>query len=806
MNILFRKQSLLVLFVFICSSIFAQDAVDYKTPPKEIADLLLAKPTPIVSIDSKGDWMIICEKSSYPSVEELGQPEIRVGGLRINPNNYSLSRQTYFNHISLKNIKTKKEHTIIGLPANLQASNIKWSPNEKKIAFINTTNNRVDLYIINIATFTATKINKQPLNIVMGGVYNWHGDDALMYKIAIAPASAKPKQPIKPKGPAVQESIGKTAPGRTYQDLIKTPYDEHLFEFMTKAQLVLNTNGIETPIGKQSIYKSFAASPNRAYILIETINKPFSYLVPAYGFASTVSITDMKGNVVKVMAELPSAETSPTGYDNVQNIPRNFSWRDDEAADLTWCEPLDSGFIKKKLDYHDVVYALAAPFKGERRELFKTTMRYRYTIWGNQTFAWVVEGLTGKQLTRTNRFSFGENKLEKIFERSTTDAYNNPGTPITTKNVYGKEVINIFNNSFLLNNTTGSSPKGDLPFLALYDINAKKSDIIWRCDEGSFEYVVDVIDTKNFTVITRKESQKEVPNYFLKTIKGNQTITTLTSFTNPYPSLQEIKSEKIRYTRFDGIELTGNLYLPKGYKENSGELLPLIIWAYPREYNKASDAGQIRGSQDKFTTISWASPIFYVTQGYAVLDNAEMPIVSTDENKKPNDNFIEQLKMNAEAAIDYLVNLGIVDRNKVAVGGHSYGAFMTANLLAHTSLFKAGIARSGAYNRTLTPFGFQNEDRTYWQAPQLYYEMSPFSFADKIKTPLLLIHGEVDDNPGTFPINSERLFNAIKGNGGTVRYVSLPYEGHSYRAKENLLHMLWEQNEWLNKFVKDAKD
>ncbi|MCZ2223217.1 MAG: prolyl oligopeptidase family serine peptidase [Chitinophagales bacterium] len=469
-------------------------------------------------------------------------------------------------------------------------------------------------------------------------------------------------------------------------------------------------------------------------------------------------------------------------------------------------EPLDSGFIKKKVDFHDVVYALAAPFKGERRELFKTTMRYRYTIWGNQTFAWVVEGLTGKQLTRTNRFSFGENKLEKIFERSTTDAYNNSGTPITTKNVYGKEVINIFNNSFLLNNTTGSSPKGDLPFLALYDINAKKSDIIWRCDEGSFEYVVDVIDTKNFTVITRKESQKEVPNYFLKTVKSNQTSTALTSFENPYPSLQEIRTEKIRYSRVDGIELTGNLYLPKGYKENSGELLPLIIWAYPREYNKASDAGQIRGSQDKFTTISWASPIFYVTQGYAVLDNAEMPIVSTDENKKPNDNFIEQLKMNAEAAIDYLVNLGIVDRNKVAVGGHSYGAFMTANLLAHTSLFKAGIARSGAYNRTLTPFGFQNEDRTYWQAPQLYYEMSPFSFADKIKTPLLLIHGEADDNPGTFPINSERLFNAIKGNGGTVRYVSLPYEGHSYRAKENLLHMLWEQNEWLNKFVKDAKE
>ncbi|MBX2930472.1 MAG: S9 family peptidase [Chitinophagaceae bacterium] len=806
MKIFCKKLVWFLLFVVVNNSVIAQDAIDYQMPPKEIADLLLAKPTPTVSIDSKGDWMLLCERSSYPSVEELGQPEIRVAGLRINPNNYSLSRQNYFNLLTLKNIKTKKEHRIVGLPINLQASNIQWSPNEKKIAFTNTTNNSVDVYVISLTTFTATKVNKQPLNIIIGGTYSWHGDDALMYKIAIAPASSKPKQPIKPKGPSIQENVGKTAPGRTYQDLIKTPYDEKLFEFMTKAQLVLNTNGIETPIGKPAIYKTFAASPNRAYILVETINKPFSYLVPANGFASTVSITDMKGNVVKLMAELPSAETRPTGRDNVQNIPRNFSWRDDEAADLTWCEPLDSGLIKNKVDYHDAVYALAAPFKGERRELFKTTMRYRYTIWGNNSFAWVVEGLSGKQITRVNQYSFPEKHLDKIFERNTTDAYNNPGNPVTTKNVYGKEVINIINNTFLLNNRTGSSPNGDLPFISLYDINAKKSNIIWRCQEGSFEYVVEVIDPNNFTVITRKETKKDVPNYFLKSIKGSGGNEALTSFTNPYPSLQGIKSEKIRYTRFDGIELTGNLYLPKGYTENTGELLPLLIWAYPREYNNASDAGQIRGSQNKFTTISWASPLYYVTQGFAVLDNAEMPIVSTDETKKPNDNFIEQLQMNAEAAIDYLVNAGIVDRNKVAIGGHSYGAFMTANLLAHTSLFKAGIARSGAYNRTLTPFGFQNEDRTYWQAPQLYYEMSPFSYANKIKTPLLLIHGEIDENPGTFPINSERLYNAIKGHGGTVRYVSLPYEGHSYRAKENLLHMLWEQNEWLKKFVKEAKE
>lgn len=801
---LYRKLFVFALLVIVNFAI-AQNENNYQTPPKEISDLLLAKPTPTVSIDSKGEWMLICERSSYPSVEELGEPEIRVAGLRVNPNNYAYSRQNYFTSLVLKNIKTKKEYKLLGLPTNLKASNISWSPNDKKIVFTNITKHSIDAYVITVTNQTVTKINKKPLNIVFGGTITWHGDDALLYKVAIAPATSIPKKSLKPNGPSIQENLGKVAPGRTYQDLIKSTYDEKLFEFVTKAQLVINTNGIETPIGKPAIYKNIEASPNRAYLLLETINKPYSYLVPAYGFATTVSVTDMKGNLVKEMAKLPSAETRPTGNDNVQNIPRGFTWRLDEAADIIWCEPLDSGLIKNKAEFRDAVFGQAAPFKGEARELFKTKMRYRNTIWGNKNFAWVVEGLSGKQQTRVSNYSYLERKFETLFERNTTDAYNDPGTPVTTKNDYGKEVIYIKDNQIILNNTTGSSAKGDLPYIALYNITNKQSNIIWRCDENSFEYVAEVLDKDRFTLITRKESTTEVPNYYLRTVKGGSKLEALTNFVNPYKALEGIGFEKVRYVRADGIELTGNLYLPRGYVKNSGELLPLLIWAYPREFNNASDAGQIRGSKNKFTTISWASPLFYVTQGYAVLDNAEMPIVSTEENKKPNDNFVDQLRMNAEAAIDQIVNMGIADRNRIAIGGHSYGAFMTANLLAHTNLFKAGIARSGAYNRTLTPFGFQNEDRTYWQAPNLYYEMSPFSFANKIKTPLLLIHGEADENPGTFPMNSERLFTAIKGHGGTVRLVMLPYEGHSYRSKENLLHMLWEQNEWLNKFVKEAK-
>ena len=784
---------------------FAQDAVNYQLPPKEIADLLLAKPTPDVSIDSQGEWMLQSERNSYPTVEELGQPEIRIAGLRLNPNNFSPSRQTFINNFSLKNIKTGKEFKISGLPVNMLAGNVRWSPSEKKIAFTNTTNSRVDLYIVDIATKVATKVNKKALNVVLGADLTWFDDNAIVYKTAVSLPGAAPGKPITPKGPTVQQNIGKAAPGRTYQDLIKTPYDEQLFEFMATAQMVINRGGVETPLGKPAIYESYTLSPDKKYYLLEVLKKPFSYLVTSSGFPTSVLVVDVAGKLVKEIADLPSAETRPSGNDNVQNIPRGFEWRADEAATLIWAMPLDSGLIKKNVEFHDVVYAQAAPFKSEKQELFKTKTRFRGVTWGNESFAWVSEALTGKQSLKVSRYNSSTKTISTLFERNITDAYGNPGTPLMVKNNFGQQVILVEGNKIFLNNTVGSSPKGDLPFLSLFDIDTKKTEQLWRCSEGTFEFVIDVLDSKNLIFITRKESKTEVPNFYIKNLKLRIADMPITAFTNPYPGMVGVSKQKVKYTRKDGIELTGDLYLPKGYNKEKDGALPVYLWAYPREFNNAADAAQVRGSENKFITISWGSPIYYVTQGFAVLDNAEMPIVSKGGDTKPNDSFIEQLTLNAEAAINHLAEIGVGDRNRVAAGGHSYGAFMTAHLLSHTKLFKAGIARSGAYNRTLTPFGFQAEDRTYWEAPDLYYKMSPFSYADKIKTPLLLIHGDTDDNPGTFPINSERMFAAIKGHGGTVRFVFLPYEAHGYRGKENLLHMLWEQNEWLKKYVKEAK-
>lgn len=790
-------------FSFIVLQSIAQDASRYQLPPKQIADLLLAPPTPSISVDGKAKYMLIIERPSYPLVEELGQTEFKIAGLRLNPKNFSPTRQLYIKGLTIKEVVSGKTLSIKGMPVNLSALNPTWNPSENKIAFFNVTENAVDVYVIDLTNLSCQKLNKTPANLILGGGMVWLDDSTLVYKVNVNKASDLAKRPITPMGPTIQENLGKAAPSVTYQDLIKSPYDEYVFEFLATSQLVKNKNGVEVKIGTPALNYSFSISPDKNYILTRTLNKPFSYLVTASGFASSIKVLNINGVLVKTIAQLPSSEGTASGYDNVQNAPRDFEWKDDEAATIVYAMPLDSGLIKKPVPFHDAVLALAAPFNDAPRELFKTTARFSNISWGNETLALVTEVLRTKQRYKVSVYNHTLGSLTTLYERSLTDAYSNLGNPVTQKNKFGKSVIATVNNgrTLLMNNTTGASEKGDLPFLSMYNLDTKTNEIIWRSKEDCFEYVVDVLDPATLQIITRRETETEVPNYYLKSLKANSSLA-ITNFSNPYTSLEGVTKQKIKYKRADGVDLTGDLYLPKGYNKDKDGPLPTLLWAYPREFTNAADASQIRGNQHKFTLLSWGSPVFYVTQGYAILDNAEMPIVATAPEKKPNDDFVNQLILNASAAIDKLVSMGVSDRNKIAVGGHSYGAFMTANLLAHSNLFKAGIARSGAYNRTLTPFGFQNEDRTFWQAPQLYLDMSPFAHADKIKTPILLTHGEMDDNTGTFPINSERLYAAIKGHGGIVRFVYLPYEAHGYRGKENVLHLLYEQGRWLDKYLK----
>lgn len=800
-----RMLSIALLLLFSFHS-FAQDGQGYQSPPNDITDLVLSKPTPFVSIDRKGEWMLLMERSPLPAVEELAQPELRIAGLRINPDNFAPSRAVYSINLQLKNIRSGQTYQVKELPANLRATSIQWNMSEDKIAFTNLTSTDVSLWVIDVKNQTAKKISTEPLNAVMGAPYMWSDDNTIVYKAVTKTLGQQPKRPTAPTGPVVQESEGNAAASRTYQDLIRSGYDEALFEFYSTSQLkrlALADQSIST-LGTADIYSSWSLSPNQKYLLVRIINKPFSYLFPWSGFPHTFKVMDANtGAEIRVLAKNPSNEGQPIGFDDAVNFPRNFDWRDDEPATITYVQALDKGLGRSKTEYRDAL--MTATVDGTPRELFKTKRRLQSVRWGNSDLALVYEGSFAQRKSRINKLNPSSGSLDSLYERSSNDNYANIGTPVTVRNEFGRDVLLIQKNGELLLDANGASPQGDLPLLQTWNLKTGQRKILWQCEEGYFEYVVNVIDADKMMFITRRESPTQTPNYYLRELRKKKPVfVAITDFKNPYAQLEGIVKQKISYKRADGVDLTADLYLPKGYDQKKDGLLPVLIWAYPREYKSVADAAQVRGSKYTFTTISGGSPLFYVTQGYAVMDNAEMPIVGT-EGKEPNDNFIPQLYLNAHAAIQAIAKMGVGDSNRVAVGGHSYGAFMTANLLAHTRLFKAGIARSGAYNRTLTPFGFQAEERTYWQAPEVYYNMSPFSHADKIKTPLLLIHGELDNNPGTFPIQTERLFNAIKGHGGTVRYVQLPYESHGYTGKENVLHMLWEQNQWLDKYVKNAE-
>ncbi len=793
------------LFLIALMQLKAQEQIKYQEPPREIYDLIMAKPVPSASIDDAGKWILLMERNTFPSVAELAEPELRIAGLRINPDNFSPSRPNTLTGFTLKDLNTMQEYPVKGLPVEMRATGVQWNPSQNKIAFVNLTKTATDLYIIDLASFTAVKINESPLNIVSGGNFTWIDDNRIMYK-TVLPNIPKPDKPLAPTGPVVQENLGRKASSRTYQDLIKSAYDESLFEYYTRSQLVINNSGVETKIGGPAVFRGFAVSPDRNYLLLQTIEKPYSYMVPAYGFPHKVAVTDINGSVVLNLATNPSSEGDPIGFDDAPDYPRNFAWRSDEPSTVTYIKALDGGLGKSKSTWRDALVAVKISATGGKQpaELFKTSMRYQGVSWGNATTAVFYEESYASRKFQMNRYNPSTGKSDSVFARSSNDSYSDIGDPLTQKNQYGRQALIVLNEKELLMSAGGASDEGDMPLIQAFDFTTGKTRQLWRCKAPYYEYLVKMIDPVKSVFITARESQTEITNYYLHTtIRKKPAEIPLTAFKSPYTLLEGVSRQKITYKRADGINLAGDLYLPKGYEAERDGRLPVLIWAYPIEYKSAADASQVRGSKNTFTRPYYGSPVLWVTRGYAILDNAEMPIVG-ENGAEPNDNFIPQLYQNAHAAIQTLSNMGVGDSTRVAVGGHSYGAFMTANLLAHTDLFKAGIARSGAYNRTLTPFGFQGEERTYWEAPEVYNNMSPFSHADKIKAPLLLIHGDADNNSGTFPIQSERLYSAIKGLGGTVRYVSLPFESHGYAAKENILHMLWETDQWLEKYVKNA--
>ncbi len=804
MKITSLNSLLLGFLLLVSSTISAQTS--YQTPPASIADLVNAPSTPAVTFSKDGSFMLLLERTESPSIEDLAQPELRIAGLRINPSTSGPSRAGGYTNLKIKKTATGEEIQVTGLPSQAKMSGFTFSLDERYLAFTQTEAKGISLWVVDLSTNTAKALTGPILNQVLGNSMAWLADNSLLIK-AVNPARGKvPSAPVAPAGPTIQETSGKAAPSRTYQDLLANPHDEALFAYFMDSQLMrITLDGSSTAVGKPAMIKSMLLSPDKNYLLVESIQKPFSYLVPADRFPYTVEVWSSQGVFLKTLAQLPLDEVRPTGFDATVSGIRNVNWRADAPATLYWAEAQDKGDPKIKVAERDIVFTLMAPFTGEKQKLVGTSLRFGGISWSDDTFALLSERWSASRTEKVSVFQPGvpSQAPRTIIERSSDDLYNDPGSPVFIDNAYGRKVLQR-NGNLVFMTSEGGSPEGSMPFLSTFNTSTKEQKILWRSQAPYYERVTKVLDKEGSQLITLKESTDMSPNYWLVNTKKRVTPKQLTTFADPYPTLKGIKKQLITYPRKDGLNLSAVLYTPEGYDPARDGRLPVLMWAYPREYKSAADAAQVRGSKYTFTRLSWGSPLYWVTRGYAIMDQTEMPIVGEGE-LEPNDFFIEQLVANAEAAINKVVEMGVGDRSRIAVGGHSYGAFMTANLLSHTQLFAAGIARSGAYNRTLTPFGFQYEQRSYWEAPEVYFNMSPFSFADQVKTPILLIHGEADNNSGTFPIQSERYYNALKGHGATTRLVLLPHESHGYAAKESILHTLWEMDSWLEKYVKNKK-
>ncbi len=803
----------LIFLVSTASASFAQQI--YKKPPQEILDVLNAPVTPQASVSPTRDYMLLAEAVRYPPITDLAQPLERIAGLRIATNTNGPYRAPYFTSLTLKRINDGTE-TRTALPDNPRLSVPQWSPNGKHFAFTNTTTNRIELWIGDIETAKARRIEDVTINAAYGEPLQWMPDNqTLIVQLIPANRTALSDSSSAPKGPNVQESAGKRGPVRTYEDLLKDPHDEDLFDYYATSQLAFVNikNNQTTNIGQPAIFQTVDASPDGNHLLIARVHRPYSYLFPHFAFPKDVEIWDRSAKVLYKLASLPLADEVP--IDGVPTGARQYEWRPTEAATLVWVEALDKGDPKVKVPFRDRVLMLKAPFNASPFELAKTVERFANLQWSEKGgTAFLSDYNRNSRHLRTYLIDANDpaKPAKLVWDLSAQDRYRNPGTPVPRVLPTGHRAM-MQSGDYIFLNGQGASKQGDRPFLDRFNLQTLQAERLFRSDANAYETPVALLNDDGTRFVTRRETPIDPPNYFVRMLaqQTNASPTSgeaarvseakaLTQFPDSTPQLRGIKKQLVTYKRNDGVDLSFTLYLPPNYKE--GTRLPTVVWAYPAEFNDPSTAGQVSGSTQRYTTITGPSQLFFLMEGYAILDNASIPIVGEPETV--NNTYLEQLVASAQAAIDKAVQMGVTDRDRVGVGGHSYGAFMTANLLAHSDLFRAGIARSGAYNRTLTPFGFQSERRTLWEAPELYSKVSPFNFANKINEPILLIHGEADDNTGTFPIQSERMYQALRGTGGTVRLVTLPLEAHGYAARESIEHVLYEMLNWFDKYVKNA--
>lgn len=807
----------------------------YRLPPKELRDIVDAPPLPVLSFSPQRDKILFLKRRSLPPLSELARPEEKLAGIRIDGSYNARSRMSFYTGIGIHSLlddgKLGPEKEVHGFPDGAKINFVSWSRNGQYLSFSirvdeEDNSSKLRVWVADVESGKARPLFQSPdihLNAVFDN-YVWIDDSTLLVCTIPASRGALPKKPLVPSGPKIQSNEQQNViQVRTFQDLLKDEYDEDLFDYYATSQLVLaSLDGTMKPVGPPAVYTSIDPSPDEKYVLITSIHRPYSFTVPCGRFPKKVDLWTTNGKFVREICDLSLAEDIPIAFNSVHKGKRSINWRPDKPSTLYWVETQDGGDAKVEISPRDIVYMQSAESAdGEEPEvLHKLDLRYGGISWCDDSLALVYESWYKTRRTRTWLISPGNREVSPriLFDRSLEDAYSDPGSPMMRRTPAGTYVIAKIKKQekggYLLLNGSGATPEGNIPFLDLFDIDTGSKERIWESDkEKYFETVValmsDYTDGElgidQLKILISKESKTENTQYFIQSWPEKKAFQ-ITSFPHPYPQLASLQKEMIRYQRKDGVQLTATLYLPPGYNPSKDGPLPCLVWSYPGEFKSKEAAGQVRGSPNEFAGIGPTSPLLWLARGFAILSGPTIPIIGEGADEA-NDRYVEQLVASAEAAVEEVIRRGVAHPNKIAIGGHSYGAFMTANLLAHAPhLFSCGVARSGAYNRTLTPFGFQNEDRTLWEATNTYVEMSPFMSANKIKKPILLVHGEEDNNSGTLTMQSDRFFNALKGHGALCRLVILPFESHGYSARESILHVLWETDRWLQTYCVNNSD
>ena len=833
-------------------------AETYVRPPAAIERLVTAPRQNNVSLSNQSPnrkWFLKLQSEGLPSIQAFGKPHYYFAGLQVDhkANRARVLTTRGSSGLAIIDATTGQSRTL-ETPRGASISNPQWSPDGSKLAYIANFEDASRVYVADLATGKSRQVSPRPLLATLVTSVDWTADGSQVIAVLIPDGrKAEPQRPAIETGPLVRLTDEKKEKTRTFASLLRDPFEKELMEYYVTGQLatINASNGSIRKIGAPAMISAVDASPDGKYFHVTLMRKPFSYIVQYNSFGTSEQIWDGDGKMLAELVNRPLREATSDddagfgGQGAGQNDPnpRNVGWmpngaglyylqqdpappRGAAAADSTeggaqrgprrkdrlyqWSPPFDAGSKKVLLESDNRMSGIL--FTDDAKAVFvaenPTGTGHVYAHYfdepGKNYTIWRVRGLNASVGGGGGGFGGGGGGRGGTGADSVT-FYQNPGTIMAKRGRAGGNVALVstdgrfayLQGTRYFKTWQDSAPRG---FVDKVEIKSGQKSRVFEGRTDMYETVTAALDDDFSKFVVARESPTQVSDAYLRDgASGNYT--KLTNNKDYTPEFTAAIRKRIPVMRADGYRFIVNLTLPQDYKP--GTRLPAMFWFYPYEFT--DQAGYDRtlrtNNINQFPNAGPRTIEYLVTQGYAVA-NFDPPIFGA--NGRMNDNYVSDLVGNLTAVIDELDKQGFIDRSRLGLGGHSYGAFSTVNAMVNTPYFKAGIAGDGMYNRSLTPNGFQSERRDFWEAQKTYLDMSPFFKADKLTGALLMYHSIEDQNVGTAPISSERMMHALQGLGKVASLYMYPYEDHGPAAKETLLDQWARWTAWLDVYVKNA--